>query len=39
MPQLSSTNRLLMASHDMTDALKHPHPDITFSTIREDTIM
>jgi hypothetical protein len=33
MPQMSSTERILMAAQDMTDALKHPHPDIPFSTI------
>jgi hypothetical protein len=27
MPQLSSTDRLLMAAKDMTDALQNPHPD------------
>jgi hypothetical protein len=25
MPQMSSTDRVLMAAQDMTDALKHPH--------------
>jgi hypothetical protein len=28
MPYISSTDRLLMATHDMTDNLKHPHPDV-----------
>jgi hypothetical protein len=28
MPQLSSTDRLLMAATDMTDALRNPHPDL-----------
>jgi hypothetical protein len=27
-----------MAAQDMTDALKHPHPDVPFATIGEDTI-
>jgi hypothetical protein len=27
-----------MAAQDMTDALKHPHPDIPFATIGDDTI-
>jgi hypothetical protein len=27
MPQMSSTDIILMAAQDMTDALKHPHPD------------
>jgi hypothetical protein len=39
MPQIFSTDRLLMADHDMADATKHPHPDVTFSTIGDDTIM
>jgi hypothetical protein len=38
MPQISSTDRLLMAAHDMNDALKHPHPDVPFSTIGDETI-
>jgi hypothetical protein len=27
-----------MASHDMTDALKHPHPGVPFSTVGDETI-
>jgi hypothetical protein len=38
MPQISSTDRLLMAAHDMNDALNHPHPDFPFSTIGDETI-
>jgi hypothetical protein len=38
MPQMSSTDRILMDAQDMTDALRHPHPDVPFATIREDTI-
>jgi hypothetical protein len=38
MPQISSTDRLLMAAHDMTDALKHPHPDVPFSQIGDEKI-
>jgi hypothetical protein len=38
MPQISSIDRLLMAAHNMTDALKHPHPDFNFSTIGDGTI-
>jgi hypothetical protein len=38
MPQMCSTDRVLMAAQDMTDALKHPHPDIPFATIGDDTI-
>jgi hypothetical protein len=39
MPQLSSVDRVLMAAQDMTDALKHLHPDVPFATIVDDTIM
>jgi hypothetical protein len=38
MPQMSSTDRILMAAKDTTDALKNPHPDIPFATIGDDTI-
>jgi hypothetical protein len=38
MPQMSSTDRILMAAQDMTDALKNPHPDVPFATIGDDTI-
>jgi hypothetical protein len=38
MPQISSTYRIQMAAQDMTDALKHPHPEVTFVTIGDDTI-
>jgi hypothetical protein len=38
MPQLSSADRLVTASNDMADALKHPHPDVPFNTVGEDTI-
>jgi hypothetical protein len=38
MPQISSTYRLLMAAHDMTDAVRHPNTDVPFSTIGDDTI-
>jgi hypothetical protein len=33
MPQISSTDRLLMAAHDMNGALKQPHPDAPSATI------
>ena len=33
MPQISSTDQLLMADQDMTDALKYPHLGVHFSTI------
>jgi hypothetical protein len=38
MPQLSSTNRLLMAANDMTDALQNPHPEVPFASVGDDTI-
>jgi hypothetical protein len=38
MPQMSSTDRILIAAQDMTDALKHPHPDVPFATIGDETI-
>jgi hypothetical protein len=38
MPQLSSTDRLLMASKDMTDALQNPHPEVPFARVGDDTI-
>jgi hypothetical protein len=39
MPQLSSTNRLLMAAKDMTDALHNPHPEVPFACVGDDTIL
>jgi hypothetical protein len=38
MPQLSSTDRLLMVSKDMTDALQKPHPEVPFASVGDDTI-
>jgi hypothetical protein len=38
MPQLSSTDILIMADNDMKDALKHPHLDVTFNTVGDNTI-
>jgi hypothetical protein len=38
MPQLSSTDRLIMAAKDITDALQNPHPEVPFARIRYDTI-
>jgi hypothetical protein len=38
MPQLSSTNRLIMAANGMSNALKNPHPEVPFSHIGDDTI-
>jgi hypothetical protein len=38
MPQLSSTDILIMAAKDMTDALQSPHPEVPFPIIGDDTI-
>jgi hypothetical protein len=38
MQQLSSTDWLLMAAKDMTDAFQNPHPDVPFSSVGDDTI-
>jgi hypothetical protein len=38
MLQLSSTDRLLIAAKDMTDAFQNPHPDVPFASIGDDTI-
>jgi hypothetical protein len=38
MPQFSSTDRLLMAAKDMTDALHNPHPDVPYTSVGDDTI-
>jgi hypothetical protein len=38
MPQLSSTDPLLMAAKDMTDALQNPHPEVPFASVGGDTI-
>jgi hypothetical protein len=38
MPQLTSTDILIMAANDMTNALKHPHPEFPFAHIGDDTI-
>jgi hypothetical protein len=38
MPQLSSTDRLLMAAKDMMEALQSPHPEVPFARVRDDTI-
>jgi hypothetical protein len=38
MPQLSSTDRLIMAANDMTDALQNPHPAVPFTQVGDDTI-
>jgi hypothetical protein len=38
MPQLSSTDRLLIAAKDMTDVLQNPHPEVLFASVGDDTI-
>jgi hypothetical protein len=38
MPQLSFTDRLLMAAKDMPDALQNPHPKVPFASVGDDTI-
>jgi hypothetical protein len=38
MPQLSSTDRLIMAANDMSNALKKPHPEVPFAQVGDDTI-
>jgi hypothetical protein len=38
MPQLSSTDRLIMAANDMVNALKQPHPEVPFSHVGDNTI-
>jgi hypothetical protein len=38
MPQLSSTDRLIMAANDMSNALKNSHPEVPFLHIGDDTI-
>jgi hypothetical protein len=39
MPQLLSTDRLLMAAKDMMDALQNPHPKVPFASVGDDTIL
>jgi hypothetical protein len=38
MPQLSSTDRLLMETNDMSNALQNPHPEVPFTHVGDDTI-
>jgi hypothetical protein len=38
MPQLPSTERLIMAANDMSNALENPHPEAPFTHIGDDTI-
>jgi hypothetical protein len=37
MPQLSSTDRFLMAAKDMTDDLQNPHPEVPFARVGDAT--
>jgi hypothetical protein len=38
MPQLSPTDRLLMAAKHMTDAFQNPHPEVPFASVGDDTV-
>jgi hypothetical protein len=38
MPQLSSTDRLIMAAEDMMDVLQNLHPEVPFDHVGDDTI-
>jgi hypothetical protein len=38
MPQLSSTDRLIMSAKDMTDALHNPHPEVPLVRVGDKTI-
>jgi hypothetical protein len=38
MPQVSSTDRLLMAAKNMMDAFQNPHPGVLFASGGDDTI-
>jgi hypothetical protein len=38
MPQLSSTDKLIMAANVVSNALKNPHTEVPFSNIGDDTI-
>jgi predicted RNase H-like nuclease len=38
MPQLLSTDRLIMAAKDMKDALHNPHPEVPFARVGDNTI-
>jgi hypothetical protein len=38
MPQLSSTDRLLVATNDMDNALKYPYPEVLFAQVGDDKI-
>jgi hypothetical protein len=38
MTQLPSTDRLIVAAKDMTDALQNTHPEVPFARVSDDTI-
>jgi hypothetical protein len=38
MPKISSTDRILMAAHDMIDAINNRHPDVPLATLVDDRI-
>jgi hypothetical protein len=38
MPQLSSTDRLIITAKDMTDALQNPHLEVPFASVGANTI-
>jgi hypothetical protein len=38
MPQLSSTDILIMAANEMSNALKNPHPGVPVAQIGDDNI-
>jgi hypothetical protein len=37
-PQMSSTDRLITAANDMTNALQNPHPEVPFTHVGDETI-
>jgi hypothetical protein len=38
MPQILSTDQLIIAAKDTMDALQNPHPEVPFARIGDDTI-
>jgi hypothetical protein len=38
MPHLSSTDRLLTVAIAMATAMQHPHPEVPFAQVGDDTI-
>jgi hypothetical protein len=38
LPQLSSSDRLIMAANDISNDLQHPYPEVPFTHVRDDTI-